>query len=334
MKKRILYLFISFTVLISGCKAVPEKTTQTFFAMNTYMSITLYEENSAEIIGKTINIISELEHLWSVTDENSEIYAINNSFQPVYVSDYTADLIDFSLDMAEKTEGKFDPTIYPVLTAWGFTTGENRVPDKKELSALLPLVDYSKVILEGNTVTLSENMALDSGAVAKGFTGDIVESFLKEQGITSALLDVGGNIQAIGSKPDGTDWEIGLRSPFSDGLAGILEVSDLSVITSGNYERFFIDESGVRYGHIIDPETGYPADNGMASVTVIGNEGRECDALSTALYVMGYEKAVEYWHNNGGFDMILISENGNIFLTPYAAEIFTPESGWNTEIIS
>lgn len=225
--------------------------------------------------------------------------------------------------MAEETDGALDPTIYPVLTAWGFTTEEKRVPSDAEITALLENVGYERIRLEDTTVQLDSGMMLDMGAVGKGYAGDLTTQVLKGNGITSALLDLGGNIQAIGTKPDGSPWRLGLRDPFSDGTLGVLEISNRAVVTSGAYERYFIGEDGTIYGHIIDPTTGYPAKSGLASATVIADEGRLCDALSTSLYVMGAESAIEYWQQYQNFDMILITEDGEIYLTDGITGQFT-----------
>ena len=167
---------------------------------------------------------------------------------------------------------------------------------------------------------------IDLGAVGKGYAGDEAAQILRERGITAALLDIGGNIQAIGTKPDGSDWRVGLKDPFSGGVLGIIQVSDVAVVTSGNYERFFTGEDGKVYGHIIDPETGHPVENGIASVSVIASEGKLCDALSTALFVMGLENAQDYWRQRRNFEMILIMEDGDIYLTEGIRDSFSLNS--------
>lgn len=241
------------------------------------------------------------------------------------VSEETAELLSFALQMAKKTNGALEPTIYPVLSAWGFTTDENHVPSETEIMELLKNVSYERVQLEDGTVRLENGMMLDLGAVGKGCAGDLVAQVLQENGITSALLDFGGNIQTIGTKPDGSLWRLGLRDPFSGGTLGVLEISNMAVVTSGSYERYFIGEDGTQYGHIINPVTGYPAESGLASVTVIVGEGCLCDALSTSLFVMGPGQAAEYWKQYRDFDMILITEDGEIYLTKGAADMFTPD---------
>ena len=313
-------------MLPSGESAQGEATTE-IFAMDTYITMTAYGRDAETALSEAEDKLIDLEQLWSVTDPDSDIYAVNHSDgQLVNISEETAELVSFALQMAEETDGALEPTIYPVLTAWGFTTEENRVPSDAEITELLKNVGYEQIRLEGTTVQLDSGMMLDLGSVGKGYAGDLAAQVLKDSGITSALLDLGGNIQAVGSKSNGCPWRLGLRDPFSDGTLGVLEISNQAVVTSGAYERYFIGEDGTRYGHIIDPATGYPAESGLASATVIAEEGRLCDALSTSLYVMGRSRAIEYWQQHQNFDMILITEDGEIYLTDGVADCFTLDS--------
>ena len=295
--------------------------------MDTYMTFTAYGTDAEPAILAAEDKIRELEELWSVTDKNSDVYAVNHSSgQTVTVDWKTAELLSYALDMAEETNGALEPTIYPVLTAWGFTTGENRVPAETELAELLEKVGYDKVELNNDQIQMEPGGMIDLGAVGKGYAGDEAAQILRERGITAALLDIGGNIQAIGTKPDGSDWRVGLKDPFSGGVLGIIQVSDVAVVTSGNYERFFIGEDGKVYGHIIDPATGHPVENGIASVSVIASEGKLCDALSTALFVMGLENAQDYWRQRRNYEMILIMEDGDIYLTEGIRDSFSLNS--------
>lgn len=318
-KKRILLTLVAGLLFLTACFGIlggKKEASVTFMAMNTYMTLTAYGVNSGEILEEAQKKVEALDARWSVTDEGSDIYAVNHGGrEAIAVSDETRELLEFTLTMSQKTDGALDPTIYPVLTAWGFTTDENRIPSDEELTQLLQKVDYKKISVSGNEVQIPDGMQLDFGAVGKGFTGDMLAELLKENGIRSALLDLGGNVQTIGSKPDGSDWNLGIRDPFGNGTVGVLSVSDLAVVTSGSYERYFVGEDGKTYGHIIDPATGYPADNGLASVTIIAGEGKLCDALSTALFIMGLEDATAYWQQNPDFDMILITDSGDLYLT-------------------
>lgn len=303
-----------------------------FFAMDTHITLTAYENRDKETkalhtetaLEKAEERLRKLEGLWSVTDAGSEIYEINHSGgKPVAVSSETAKIISYALSMAEKTDGALDPTIYPVLTAWGFTAEENRVPGEDELKRLRALVDYRKAELSGNQVSLPEGMELDLGAVGKGYAGDILAELLKEEGVGSALLDLGGNIQTIGSRPDGSAFRLGIRNPFGDGTLGVLlAAEDCAAVTSGNYERYFTGEDGKEYGHIIDPSSGYPAENELASVTIIAKEGKLADALSTAMMVKGPEGAFAYWRENPDFEMLAVTKDGKIVLTEGIEDVF------------
>lgn len=287
-----------------------------FFAMNTYIRLEAYGDKAADALSQAQERIEELESRWSTTDENSEIYAVNHSDgHSITVSEDTAAVVSFALEMAEKTRGALEPTIYPVLTAWGFTTENHRVPEQEEINRLLTTVDYQNVSIDGNAIQLETGMMLDLGAVGKGYASDEIATLLREEGVTSALLNLGGNIMMIGSRFDGSDWHLGLQSPFENNTLGILTVSDSAVVTSGNYENFFTAEDGTTYGHIIDPATGYPVNNGLASVTIVAQDGKTCDALSTALFVMGTDGAIEYWREYPGFEMILITQERQVLVT-------------------
>lgn len=337
--KKVIAIICIPVLFLAGCAGMGKTGTKefktSFFAMDTYISLTAYGENGDTALEDAQSKMEELEALWSTTDENSEIYALNSSRgETVTVSNETRDLLEFALSMADETDGALEPTIYPVLLAWGFTTGENRIPKEDELQTLLQDVGYERIKIEGNEVTVPDGMKLDMGAVGKGCTGDVLVGILKEAGVTSALLDLGGNVQVIGTKPDGSRWRLGLRNPFdAEGYLGVLEIADAAVVTSGSYERYFIGDDGKRYGHIIDPSTGYPAENGLASVTIVAKEGKVCDALSTSLFIMGREKAEAYWREQGDFDMILITDEGELYITEGISDAFSLGGGFgNMEV--
>ena len=318
--------------VLTGCSAPAEEMQQpverSLFAMNTYMTFTAYGEDAQAALQEAEECIQQVEGLWSVTDEDSEIYQANHSGgQPVTVSEETAEIISFALEMAQRTGGALDPTIYPVLTAWGFTTDSKQVPSQQQIAQLLEQVGYDRIQLNGTELTVPDGMELDLGAVGKGYTADLVTEILRRHGVSSALISLGGNIQAIGSRPDGSDWRLGIRAPWESGNLGVLTVSDAAVVTSGGYENYFDDEQGNIYWHILDPSTGYPADSGLQSVTIVGREGKMCDALSTALFVMGAQSAEQYWRENGGFEMLLVTDSGEILITEGIAEDFTLNEG-------
>lgn len=313
---------------LTGC-AVPaqgggrEPAVKDFFAMDTYIRFTAYGGQASQALDEAEERMQELEGIWSVTEPSSEVYRMNHSgARPVTLSDDTAEIVRFALDMAERTKGALEPTIYPILRAWGFTGEENRIPEEAEIQELLEKVGYERVILEGDQIQIPEGTELDLGAVGKGFAGDEIIGLLKEKGISSALLDLGGNVQTVGSKPDGSNWRIGLRNPFGEGEIGVLSVSDAAVVTSGNYERYFEGEDGKIYGHILDPVTGYPVENELAAMTVIAKTGKLGDALSTSLFVMGLDKAAQFWRENPEFEMIAVTKDQEVYLTEGVQEDF------------
>lgn len=324
----LLLLFTSF--LLTSCTKAPEKSEEYFFAMDTYMTIEAYGETAKIAVSQARARVEALEKLWSATDENSEIFAINHGKNPE-LSEETLDLLSFTLEMSEKTGGAFDATIYPVLTAWGFTTEQKRVPEEAELAELLEKVGYEKVSADGKKISLEQGMMLDFGGAAKGWASDECAEIMRESGVKSALINLGGNVYAVGKRPDGNLWRIGVADPLSENSenAGIVEVSDRAVVTSGSYQRYFTQD-GKTYGHIIDPKTGYPADNDLLSVTIVAEEGKLCDVLSTALFVMGREQAERFWRENGGFEMILIDKSGGIFVTEGIAGDFSSDRTVNT----
>ena len=329
MKKLIVCMIMAGLLCFTACEKKIDFSqngpqSKSFFAMDTYMTITAYGENTESVLNQAEERVTELEKMWSVTDENSEIYAINHSGGTIVtVSPETAELLDFSLNISKITGGALDCTMYSVLTEWGFTTGNYKIPTDEKISELLENTGYEKIDLNENNVTVPKNMQIDLGAVGKGYTGDLIVDILQENGVESALLDLGGNIQTIGTKLDGTDWKLGLRSPFDEGSFATLEISDCAVITSGGYERYFVGDDGKTYWHILNPETGKPAHSGLVSVTIVGKEGRLCDALSTSLFVMGLDKATELWKQRDNFEMVLVSEEGKIYLTESLEDNFS-----------
>lgn len=324
MIKKILCLVLSVcfvVVMLYGCgDAEKDVYSATVFAMDTAMELTVY--GNENILDDAEELISELESKLSTTESESDIYKLNHNGGGEVSAD-TYELLKSALELCERSDGALDISIYPVVQAWGFTTGDNRVPTSNELKKLLRLVDYRKIQLDENkNVILSPGMEIDLGSVAKGYTSNRIVELLKENGVTSALLNLGGNVHAVGTKSDGSAWKVAVADPVGDGYAGVVEVADKAVITSGGYQRYF-EQNGVRYHHIIDPKTGYPADNGLLSVTVVGSDGAVCDALSTALFVMGPDKAVEFWRDNGDFEAVFITADG-ICVTEGLEDTFSP----------
>ena len=320
-------------LLLSGCVRDDTMRQRQFFAMDTLMSLSACGSQAETALDEAQEKITALDRLLSVTDPSSELARLNAG-EYVSVSDETADLLAFALEMAARTHGAVDPTVYPAVHAWGFTADEYRVPDEEELAALLPLIDYRAVSLDGNSVTLPAGAMLDLGGFAKGWAGDRMLAAWRELGVESGILRLGGNIQTLGAKPDGTPWVVGIRDPWGDGLLGTLAVRDLAVVTSGSYERYF-EQDGKSYCHIFDPATARPAESGLCSVTAVGKSGAECDALSTALFVMGVERAAQFWRDSDlNFDFIIADTDGVIFITEGLRGTFTPEDAREVRVIA
>jgi len=344
-KRKESLLFISIlwiSSILCGCSAakinLPIETSvseRSIFAMDTYMNLKIYGKQAEEALDQACDKIEELENLLSVTIENSDIWKINQANgNTITVKEDTASILQTALEIGNETQGALDITLYPIVKEWGFTTGEYKIPKEETLKSLLEYVDYQQIELNGNQVHLPKGTQIDCGALAKGYTGDRIIELLKENQIKSALINLGGNVQLLGSKPDGTLWKIGIRNPFElDKELCILSLSDKAVITSGNYERYFIGEDGKSYCHIMDAENGYPAENGLVSVTVIGKEGVRCDALSTALFVKGLKKATEFWQEKKDFDMILVTEEKTIYLTEGIAADFQNMSNMEVKVL-
>ena len=329
MKKiKSLCLISALLILPPACtspSAAPKEYTSYVYAMDTVMTLTAYSDSDEtnNTLAAISGAIENLESHISVTNEQSDIYAINsgaNSSQQV--SEDTADILAQALELCGSTHGILDISIYPVVREWGFTTGNYKVPDYTTLQQLLRQVDYSKISLDGQKVTLAPGMQIDLGSVAKGYVGDMAAQMLIDAGVQSAVLNLGGNVRVLGTNTDGSPWRVGVQDPLDDSnYFGIISVTDKSVVTSGGYNRYF-EANGRTYWHIIDPRTGYPADNGIISATIIGDNGLMCDGLSTATFIMGVNDAFDYWRQNGGFDMLLMTKYGHIYITPGLEDSF------------
>ncbi len=303
-----------------------ESATAEIFAMDTYMTVTAYGSAAEEAVAAAEEEINRLDALLSTGIETSEIAMLNNSGgETVTLSEDTAVLVEEALALYEHTNGAFNIAVYPLMEAWGFTTQEFRVPEASEIAELLAYTDASKIEYNSETkeITLPEGVQIDLGGIAKGYTSAKVATIMKEYGISSAMINLGGNVQVLGSKTDGSDWRVAVQDPEdSDAMLGVLSVSDKAIITSGGYERYF-EEDGITYHHILDPETGYPADNGVSSVTIISENGMLADGLSTSLFIMGEEKAAEYWQSHTDeFDYILVTEDGIMYVSEGIADSY------------
>lgn len=328
-RKRIKIVSLIICMFLTGCSGKGKMSDETksvdankeyskdVFAMDTYMSLKAYGPHGEEAVTAAVDEINRLDALWSVSSEDGEVYRINHDGEG-QLSEASKELLTTAQDLYESTEGAFDVTVYPLMDLWGFTSGKYRVPSKEEIAKTLTQVDQRKLALsQDGYLLLGKKQQMDLGGIAKGYTSSRIMEIYKEYGVTSGMVSLGGNVQALGRKMDGSNWNIGIQDPESKegDIIGVLSISDQAVITSGGYERYF-EEDGKTYHHILNPKTGYPADSGLRSVSIVSEDGTLADGLSTALFVMGKEKAVSYWQmHKDVFDAVLVEVDGSIYVT-------------------
>lgn len=348
--KRFSILIAALCLCLTGCGKQTTEATAQIFAMDTVMEVAAYGEHAEQAVKYTEKRIEELENRLSRTKADSLVSGLNRDGSIRHLTYDYWNLIARAKEYRDATNGAFDITIAPVMDAWGFTGDSFRVPEQSELDTLLKKVNSDAIQMLGSpsdSVTLGEGQAIDLGGIAKGYTSDWVEQTFRANGIESGKISLGGNVFVLGGKPDGSDWRVGIKDPRNEsGLAAILSLRDAYAITSGGYERYF-EENGKTYHHIIDPSTGYPADSGLLSVTVVAADngpdwagagnGAMCDAFSTALFVMGEEQALDFWRNGGyDFDLVLVTEDGRVVITAGLADRFeeVKDSGYTYETVS
>lgn len=353
MKHRFCCGILAALLLLSGCSAADETPTSVaeetaadtnethaasqsteLFAMDTVMTLEAYGANASTALDAASAEIERLDALWSISSTDGEIARLNADKSAV-VSDDTAALLARAKAISEDTDGLFACTIEPLMEAWGFTSGDYQVPDDGTLQTLLSHVDDTQIEIDGSTVRIPADVKVDLGGIAKGFTSDRVMEIFSDSGVESGIISLGGNVQTLGTKPDGSRWRVGIQDPADTSqILATLEVADKAVITSGGYQRNF-EENGVTYHHIIDPRSGYPADSGLTSVTIVSDDGTLADGLSTALFVMGKDDALAYWRaHQDEFDTILVEADGSVTITAGLADCFQMQDGSTPEVVS
>ena len=348
MKRVTAALLAAFLVVgLTGCgETDPDEAREVIqvIAMDTAMIFTAYGEKSTHADYMVEDEIRRLDALLSRTDEDSVIWQLNHADGlGITVGEEVCGLIETAEAYTQATGGAFDITIAPVVSAWGFTTDSYQVPDGAELAELLTHVGPEHITTAGDAAALDPGTQIDLGAIAKGYASDRVAAIFRENNVPRGKAELGGNILVMGDKPDGTPWRVGVQDPAKpneEAYAAILALEDAFIVTSGSYQRYF-EQDGKRYHHIIDPATGYPADSGLTSVTVVADSGEGngtmCDALSTALFVMGEEKALDFWRSGAyDFQLVLVTEDGRVVVTDGLKDVLTEieESGYTYEIVS
>ncbi len=327
-------------VLLGGCgeryeaKAGLTPYKEELFAMDTFMSLSAYGDHASEAVEAASAEIQRLDELLSVSGESGDVYQLNQRGQKQVTADTLA-VISRALEVSKETDGLFDCTIAPVMKIWGFRDGNFHVPQAEELAKELAKVDASKVQIDGDTITLQDGVTVDLGAIAKGYTSQRIMEIYEENGITSGIVSLGGNVQTLGTKPDGSLWRVALEDPRNPAdYFGILNVKNKAVITSGGYQRNFT-ENGKVYHHIIDPRTGYPAESGFLSVTIVSEDGTLADALSTVLFIMGPEMAEDFWREHKElFDAVMVTEDNRVLVTEGLKDTFSPKTTDSVKIVT
>jgi len=318
--------------LLTGCAgskgAASDPYTVNGFYFNTVISIQVYDSDKKEAADACLALCSKYENLFSRTIEGSDVSKINEANgAPVTVSNETIDIIKEALEYSALTDGKFDITIAPVTTLWNVDGDNPSVPDEASITDALSKVDYKAVQVDGNTVTLTKpGMAIDLGGIAKGYIADRLKESLTDAGVQSALINLGGNVVTIGSRPDNSAFTIGIQKPFAEEGTALLSLKadDWSVVSSGPYERYF-EQDGKIYHHIMDTETGWPVENDLYGVTILTKESAAGDALSTGCYALGLEKGMELINSLPDTYAVFITNDYQLHYSNGMEELFKPK---------
>lgn len=316
-----------FIVCYGKMQKPEEPITATAFKLNTVVKVTIYDSQDEKILQDALALCDKYEKIFSRTRTDSEIYLLNEGKLPQEDGDYIlseecAELIGKGLYYSELSGGAFDITIEPLSSLWDFTSGEKQIPDPQTLVEAQKHVGYEKVELKGNKIRFQEDgMGLELGAIAKGYIADKIKEFLISEGIESAVIDLGGNVLCIGTRPDGEAFRVGIQKPFADrnetvATAGI---RDRSVVSSGIYERYF-EKDGKLYHHILNPKSGYPYENGLTAVTILSDESVDGDGLSTVCFALGLEKGLELINSLPDTQAVFITEDGELHYSEHFEE--------------
>ncbi|MDF2888702.1 MAG: ApbE family lipoprotein [Lacrimispora sp.] len=311
--------------LLTACQRKIEPISKSGFLLNTFVTVTLYDKDDPKILNECLDICRSYENIFSKTIEGSEVYKINHRStqeSSVKLSPDMAALLSKGLYYSRISNGDFDVTVEPLSSLWDFTAPNPIIPPSDEISAAVKKVGYQNLKLDDDTlIFLSPDTSIDFGAIAKGYIADRMKDYLLEQGVKSAIINLGGNVLCVGKKPDGSPFKIGLQKPYADRNETIetLNIEDMSVVSSGVYERHFVKD-GVNYHHILNPRDGYPYDNGLVSVTILSKLSVDGDALSTTCFSMGLEKGMELLNSMDDVYGVFITADGSVHYTEGAKD--------------
>lgn len=334
MNKKIITVCITGILIIAacltGCQKRMEPVSRSSFLLNTFITVTLYDSRDEKILDGVTELCSEFEKKFSTTIETSEIYAMNHrkpGERTFTVSPDTAELIKKGLEYSRLSEGAFDITIEPLSRLWDFSGSDPHVPSGEAIQEALLRVGYERVAVRGSTVTFADDStSIDLGAIAKGYIADRMKAYLKERGVESAVINLGGNVLCLGERPGGKPFKIGLQKPFADRTetVAVLDIRDMSVVSSGVYERHF-EENGVNYHHILNPSTGWPYENNLTQVTILSEQSADGDGLSTACFALGLADGMKLVDSLDGVFAVFVTEDGALHYSE-GAEAFISSS--------
>lgn len=317
-------------VPLAGCGETRE-TQREVYAMDTVMTLTAYGKNANAGLSAAESIILSMDNALDPELSTSTVYAINHAQgASTVISGQIAKMISTAHTVYTQSEGALDLTLYPLVKRWGFIDGKYYVPTSEEITEDLSRLCFDKLVLSSfpasgsYSVTIPSYGEMSFASVAKGCAADNAIEAMRQAGVTSGIISLGGNVQTLGLKPDGTEWKVAVQDPANtSSYLGVVSVGETAVVTSGGYQRYFTDSRGTTYQHIINPTSGYPVTNTLQSVTIICSDGTMADSLSTAMYVLGESRAISYWRTYGGFEMILVNKDNKITCTKGLMEQFT-----------
>lgn len=317
-------------VPLTGCGETRESQREVY-AMDTVMTLTAYGKNANAGLRAAESIILSMDNALDPELSTSTVYAINHAQgASTVVSGQIAKMISTAYTVYKQSEGALDLTLYPLVKRWGFIDGKYYVPTGEEIAEDLSRLCFDKLVLSSFPASGSYSVSIPSygemsfASVAKGCAADNAVEAMRQAGVTSGIISLGGNVQTLGLRPDGSEWRVAVQDPANTAsYLGVVSVGETAVVTSGGYQRYFTDSRGTTYQHIINPASGYPVTNTLQSVTIICPDGTLADCLSTAMYVLGESRAINYWRTYGGFEMILVTKESKIICTKGLIEEFT-----------
>ncbi|MGE5630250.1 MAG: FAD:protein FMN transferase [Caulobacteraceae bacterium] len=330
-------IILAMAISLSGCgkeaeapSTSSEPISKTNYLLGTVVTITIYDKSDESIIDKAFARISEIENKMTINNaDTSEIISLNNASgkNEVKLSPDTFSVVERGKYYSELSDGKFDITIGPVVKLWNIGTDYAAVPKEADLKKAVSLVDYRKLQLNKDNYTAkleTAGMKVDLGAIAKGYSADEVGKILRDNGVKHALINLGGNVLAIGENPNGNPWKIGIQDPYNPrgDYLGIVQIKDKTVVTSGTYERYFI-ENGKRYHHILDPATGYPVENKLDSVSIITTKSIDGDGLSTTTLLLGLDKGMKLIEKLDDVEAIFVTSDKKVYVSSGLKNNFT-----------